>query len=276
MVVISSPAFAQTTVWTAGTGNWFTPANWSAGAPDANTIAQINNGGTAQIMSSGAAASAVDIGVGVQDLGTLSTSGSGDLEISGSVTVASNGAGNLSISGGGSVLSGRFIIGENSGSNGTATVSGSGSMWTNIAVCFVGFDGNATLNITSGGQVSNSNNTSIGENMGTGTVTVDGMGSTWIDDAGIDIGGVGAGTLTISNGGHVSSFGSTIGRNPGSNGLVNVRVLVRVGQTTVFSLLAAMAAMEPFTLLAAVPFRMAAASSEHLAEAVPPRWTELV
>ena len=127
-------------------------------------------------------------------------------------------------------------------------MSGSGSMWTNIAVCFVGFDGNGTLNITNGGQVSISNLTSIGEN-GTGAVTVDGVGSIWNVDAGIDIGGVGAGTLTISNGGHVSNFNSTIGSNPGSNGRgERERCLVRVGQTTVFSKLAATAAMEPLTL----------------------------
>ena len=50
----STPVFAQTTVWTDGTGNWFTPANWSAGVPNSSPIADINNGGTAQITSSGA------------------------------------------------------------------------------------------------------------------------------------------------------------------------------------------------------------------------------
>jgi T5SS/PEP-CTERM-associated repeat protein len=217
----AATAFAQTTVWTDGTGNWFNPTNWSAGAPDANTTALINNGGTAQIMSSGAAASEVELGVGVADSGALSTSGSGNLQDGGSVYAGRSGMGSVSITSGGVVSSIRFVIGENSGSNGTATVSGSGSMWTNVAVCFVGFDGNGTLNIIGGGQVSNLNSTSIGEN-GTGIVTVDGVGSTWGNDAPIDIGGSGAGTLTISNGGHVTSFNSAIGRNPGSNGLVNV------------------------------------------------------
>jgi T5SS/PEP-CTERM-associated repeat protein len=220
LLVTSAPAFGQTTTWIDGTGDWFSPANWSAGVPDSSTIADINNGGTAQIMSSGAAASLVEVGVGAKDTGTLSVSGSGNLD-GGPLYVGRSGTGTVSITGGGVVSSGNFIIGENAGSDGTATVFGSGSMWTNIAVCFVGFNGNATLNITSGGQVFNSNATSIGEN-GTGTVIVDGVGSTWTDDAGIDIGGVGAGTLTISNGGHVSNFNSTVGRNPGSTGLVNV------------------------------------------------------
>jgi T5SS/PEP-CTERM-associated repeat protein len=81
-------------------------------------------------------------------------------------------------------------------------------MWTNLVVCFVGFDGDATLNIINGGNVSNTSLTSIGENMGTGTVTADGVGSTWNEDAAIVIGVSGAGTLTISNGGHVSVSGA--------------------------------------------------------------------
>jgi T5SS/PEP-CTERM-associated repeat protein len=221
LFVTSTSAFAQTTVWTAGTGNWFARANWSAGVPNSNTTADINNGGTAQITSSGAAASLVELGVGAQDTGTLSTAGSGNLDDGGALYVGRSGTGNLNITNGGVVSSSLSTIGENLGSNGTATVSDSGS-WTITAGCFVGFDGNATLNITSGGQVSISNNTSIGEN-GTGAVTVDGVGSTLSVDTLFVIGTAGAGTLTISNGGHVvSSFGNTIGMNPGSNGLVSV------------------------------------------------------
>ena len=222
LLVTSAPAFGQTTTWTDGTGDWFTAANWSAGVPDSSTIADINNGGTAQIMSSGAAASDVEIGVGAQDSGTLSTSGSGNLDDSGgALYVGRSGIGNLNITDGGVVSSIRFIIGENAGSTGTATVSGSGSMWTNIAVCTIGFEGNGTLNITNGGQLSNSNTTTIGD-IGTGSVTVDGVSSTWNDNNQINIGNGGSGTLTISNGGHVSSFGSTVGGGSGSSGVVNV------------------------------------------------------
>jgi len=167
LLVTFAPAFAQTTIWTDGTGDWFTPANWSAGVPDSTTITQINNGGTAQIMSSGAAASDVEIGIGAQDSGTLSILGLGNLNGDGILYVARSGTGIVNITNGGVVSSIRFIIGENSGSDGTATVSGFGSMWTNIAVCTVGFEGNGTLNITNGGRVSNLNTSSIGD-IGTG------------------------------------------------------------------------------------------------------------
>jgi len=222
LLLSAGHAFAQTTVWTDGTGNWFTPANWSAGVPNANTTALINNGGNAQISSSGAAAGEVEIGVGAQDSGTLSTSGAGNLDDSGgALYVGRSGTGNLNITDGGVVSSIRFIIAENAGSTGTATVSGSGSMWTNIAVCTIGFEGNGTLNITNGGQLSNSNTTTIGD-IGTGAVTVDGVGSVWNDNNQINIGNGGSGTLTISNGGHVSSFGSTVGGGSDSSGVVNV------------------------------------------------------
>jgi hypothetical protein len=81
----AAPAFAQTTVWTDGTGNWFNPANWSAGVPDANTTAECNNGGTAQITSSGAAASLVEIGIAAGEAGTLSISGAGSLQDEGAM-----------------------------------------------------------------------------------------------------------------------------------------------------------------------------------------------
>src|SRR5215471_1341855 len=79
LFVTSVPAYAQTTVWTDATGDWFTSGNWSAGVPDSSTTAQVNNGGTAQIMASGAAASLVELGVAAGDMGTLSVSGTGTL-----------------------------------------------------------------------------------------------------------------------------------------------------------------------------------------------------
>src|SRR6266481_639720 len=95
LFVTSVPAFAQTTVWTDGTGDWFTPGNWSAGVPDSSTTAQINNGGTAQIMASGAAASLVELGVAAGDVGTLSVSGAGTLQDGGALNVGEGGTGTL-------------------------------------------------------------------------------------------------------------------------------------------------------------------------------------
>jgi fibronectin-binding autotransporter adhesin len=186
------------TAWIDGAGDWFNPSNWSAGLPNSSTIAQINNGGTAQITSEGAAASTVDLGVGDQDVGTLSTSGSGNLEDDGFLHVGISGTGTLNITNGGVVSSILFSIGINSGSNGTATVSGSGSTWANLAICSVAFDGVGMLNIMNGANVSGASSTII-DSTGSGTVTVDGADSIWTQDGNLTIGGSGVGTLTISN-----------------------------------------------------------------------------
>ena len=165
------------TVWTDGTGNWFTPANWSAGVPNSSTIADINNGGTAQITLGGAAASLVEIGIGAGEAGTLSISGAGSLQDEGAMYIGEKGSGSLSITGGASVSSSLFALGQSAGSTGTATVSGSGSTWTNLVFCFVGQDGNGTLNITNGASVPDSDAVVGGGS--TGVVTVDGPGSSW-------------------------------------------------------------------------------------------------
>jgi T5SS/PEP-CTERM-associated repeat protein len=216
------------TVWIDGTGDWFNPSNWSAVVPNSSTIAQINNGGTAQITSGIATASQVELGIAVGDVGTLSTSGSGSLQDEGAMYIGEQGTGTLSITASTTVSSSLFVLGQNPGSNGTATVSGSGSTWTNLVFCFVGSDGTGTLNITNGGSYRLRYRSwrwrwfrdSSGRR----------AGSNWSHDGTILIGGNanGVGMLTISNGGTVftggggGSFGSVIAYNPGSNGSVNV------------------------------------------------------
>src|SRR5262249_1459286 len=123
LLLASASAFSQTTAWTDGTGDWFTPGNWSAGVPDSSTTAQIRNGGTAGILANGAAAGFVELGVGARDTGTLSISGAGTLQDGGAIYIGEDGTGTLLITAGGTVTSGEFLIGENAGSNGTATVS---------------------------------------------------------------------------------------------------------------------------------------------------------
>ena len=129
---------------------------------------------------------------------------------------------------GATVSSSLFALGQSTGSSGTATVSGSGSTWTNLVFCFVGQDGDGTLNITDGASVSDSDALVGGSSMG--VAIVDGAGSSWVQPGTLTIGGnAGAtGTLTISNGGNVftggggGTFGSVIAYNTGSSGTVNV------------------------------------------------------
>lgn len=213
---------AQTTSWVDGTGDWFNSLNWSAGVPNSGTVAYINNGGTAQLSSNGGNIGGVLLGLNTADSGTLTISGAGNISTDNTTEIGRNGTGVLEITNGGDLTDGRFVMGAESGSHGTATVSGTGSTWTNTVVCFVGYLGTARLNILAGGQVLGSTSTSIGESTGSnGTVIVDGAGSAWTGGS-LTIAGNGTGYLSISNGAQVSSSGAEVARNPGSNGTVNV------------------------------------------------------
>jgi T5SS/PEP-CTERM-associated repeat protein len=218
LLVTSVSAFAQTTIWTDATGDWFTAANWSAGVPDSSTTAQINNGGTAQIMASGAAANLVELGIATGDVGTLSVSGTGTLQGGGAIDIGENGSGTLNITKGGTVSDSDATVGTGSGSTGTALVDGPGSTWSHDGAITIGENAKATgtLTISNGGTMS-TGGTGAGSIIGhnptsSGTVNVTGAGSTWINSAALtlsDAGGVGI--LNIVDGGVVSSGDSILG-----------------------------------------------------------------
>jgi T5SS/PEP-CTERM-associated repeat protein len=103
------------------------------------------------------------------------------------------------------LLSYNGSLGDNSGSIGTATVSGTGSMWTNRYNLYVGRWGSGTLNIEAGGQVSASNGILGCDSGSTGTATVTGTGSTWTNSGELYVGREGSGTLTATDGGAVTA-----------------------------------------------------------------------
>ena len=103
------------------------------------------------------------IGEAAGSFGTVSVSGANSKWISTTTVdfdfnVGRDGTGTLQIKNGGAVESISAIIGFHPGSQGTATVQGTGSTWTNNGPSLiVGFNGTGTLNIMSGGKVSNGN-----------------------------------------------------------------------------------------------------------------------
>jgi len=205
LALCASPAFAATTYWTDTTGSWFDCThNWSSGCPSCTINAQINNGGTAQVSSPNATASADDLtlGYGTADSGNVSVPGvsGGSLSICGSAFVAYQGTGSMSVTNGGTVggsvaTSGNLSIASLSGqlwtSNGSATVDGTNSTWTVSSEVDVGgttssAGGTGLLKVTNGGTVSagtsvhvwNSGtlagNGTVNVNSGSGTATFDG------------------------------------------------------------------------------------------------------
>jgi len=82
LLAISPPAAAQMqTSWSDGTGDWLNGNNWSAGVPNSNITARINNGGTGQIGAAGAAASDLELGIDTAHSGTVTVDGSGELSV---------------------------------------------------------------------------------------------------------------------------------------------------------------------------------------------------
>ena len=134
----------------------------------------------------------------------------------------------LVIQNGGTLTDFGGFVGNLPGSQGTVTVSGAGSTWTNIGNVVVGGLGTGTLTIQNGGTVNSAGGGSIGLSVGsTGTVTVTGPGSIWNNSpgGGLNIGSFGTGTLTITNGGMVinnTAFTANIGNGAGSLGTVRV------------------------------------------------------
>ena len=132
------------------------------------------------------------------------------------------GIGTLTIAGGVPVDSYFGYLGLQTGSEGTATVTGTGSKWANTSCLYVGRSGVGTLNIEAGGQVSNSE-AYLGNDSGShATATVTGSGSTWTSSGDLQVGRSGTGTLKIENEGQVSSDGAWVGTLSGSHGTATV------------------------------------------------------
>jgi hypothetical protein len=123
-VFFTRQSFAQD-YWQGGTGDWFNAANWAGGVPASGSTADINNGGTAQIMAGSAAARSEY--VGDSTMGTLSQSG-------GSNTIGS-----------------ALCVGNEYGSTGTYILSGTGSLSVDGGEYIGGPDGGLGIFTQSGG-----------------------------------------------------------------------------------------------------------------------------
>lgn len=132
-----------------------------------------------------------------------------------------NSAGSVTVSNGGEVYVGDdTTLGVNAGSQGTLTVSGTGSRFETGDFFDIGGGGNGHLSVLNGGRVDKTQGyyyTAIGADAGsTGTALVDGGGST-LNLSGLRVGDDGTGSLTIRNGGRTTvnstaELGVSIGR----------------------------------------------------------------
>jgi fibronectin-binding autotransporter adhesin len=187
------------------------------------------DGGTLAVSGGGTlnASDTITVGSTAGSSGTLNI-GAGGAATTSNFVVGFSGTGTLVVQNGGTITDSGGYIGDLSGSQGAATVSGAGSMWTSTDTIEVGAAGTGTLIVENGGTVNSGGGGSVGVSAGSsGTVTVTGPGSTWNNTpgGGLNIGSFGVGTLTISNGGTVinnTAFAANIGNGAGSQGTVIV------------------------------------------------------
>jgi T5SS/PEP-CTERM-associated repeat protein len=170
-----------------GTGDWFTASNWTpATVPNSSLGVLINDGGTVQISTAGAVTqyfSLTSSDIVVQNGGTISSGIfcdiNGNALVTGTGSTWGNGsdviyvgqvspAGSFNVYNGGSVNSKTAYTYGGTYGNGSITIDGVGSKWTNSQV----FENGGTLTIQNGGTA-----ISTGVLYLEGTTTITGAGS---------------------------------------------------------------------------------------------------
>ncbi|CAN7657421.1 autotransporter domain-containing protein [Bosea sp. LjRoot9] len=202
--------------------------SWDLGGVDL-TIGDAGTG--ALTIAAGGAVSDVRYGYIAKQAGSsgaLSVTGAGSSWANdlGEIYIGYGGTGTLMVADGGALTTGVFRIGNNAGSNGTATVTGAGTSLTALYQTYVGVAGTGSLTIADGATVSSGGGGGSGymggAATGNGTVTVTGTGSRWINIFDLGVGLAGTGVLRVENGGVVESSIGRIGTITTGNGTVTV------------------------------------------------------
>ncbi len=200
---VGNLAGSQGTVIVSGAGStWTNTGTIQVGAQSTGTVT-VENGGT---LNSGGGGS---VGLSAGSTGTVTVTGPGSVwnNTGAGLNIGSFGTGILTIANGGMVIdSTPFVtnIGSGAGSRGTATVTGAGSLWSEVAGINIGNSGTGTLTIADGGVVATPA-VAIAANAGsTGTLNIGaGAGSPAVAPGtlsapSVAFGGVGTGTGTIN------------------------------------------------------------------------------
>jgi len=229
MIGLLPPVSAQTTQWIGpANGNWNVSTNWDNGIPTSSLDAGIENGTTARLDTAGGAANNLTLGGTSATQGTLEMAGPGTLDVDNTLTIGGLGVGQMTLGTSADVTSLSGILGSQTGSEGTATVSGAGTTWQNSGALVVGSNGIGNLNIASGGEVSMTSTSILssivlGSNAtGRGEASVDGSNSRLTSGSQLIVGDAGTGILNITNGAQVTNTDGTIALASGSEGTVTV------------------------------------------------------
>lgn len=243
--VIPGMASAQTQWTGAGSNDWFTAGNWTpAAVPGSGTNVQINttSPNPTAIGTAGAQANQLTLGAAAGQTGNLTISGAGTLSLSnaaGLFLVGDFGTGTVMVSGGGTLSTFTSSIGNNTGSTGTVTVTGTNSRW-NVNPIFafhVGSSSTGTLNVLAGGRVASAGGMDVGgDTGGNGTVLASGDNSLITLVGTGNIGLASQGKLTLEAGGDMTAGTLNVGSGAtgsatvtGAGSTLGVTNVLRVG-----------------------------------------------
>jgi fibronectin-binding autotransporter adhesin len=193
------------------------------GYQDLDNATLVISGGGIVTMGTGPAV----VGSAAGSTGTLAITGAGSALSTPSTTlvIGSGGSGTLSISNQGTFNGSDVEVGYSSGSSGTVTVDGSGSVFSDPSfTLYLGeFGGSGLLAVTNGGSVT-TNSVFLAYNSGSGEIVVNGAGSSFANGSGLFYAGYnGTGSIFVSNGGSVSSVNSiALGVNPTGTGTLTL------------------------------------------------------
>ena len=208
--LLSFTAAARADVyWQVQSGDWSTSANWSGGLPTSSGTADIVDGGTASVTTTGDICNTLLLGNTAGSGFVQMTSGA--LTVSNSTYVGYSGAGTF-IQSGGTNTSAYLDLGYNFGASGTYSLNG-GSL--NANTTYVGYSGTGTFT-QSGGINASGVALFLGYNSGSsGTYNLSG-GS--LSPNFTYVGDYGTGVFTQSGGTNAISNYLYLGVNSGGNG----------------------------------------------------------
>ncbi|WP_206681916.1 autotransporter domain-containing protein [Mesorhizobium sp. NZP2298] len=227
----SSLALGASLTWNgSSSGNWFTSGNWTPSSlPTASDQLTINSAGvnTATISSAGAAAQTINIGSSAGSNGALVVTGAGTLSVASNYLIVGDfGAGTLTVSAGGKITSAGGVVANNPSSSGTATITGTGSQWTNSFLS-ISADAGAVgrMRVEAGGKLSSSGNVMVGESsaLADGQLIVTGSGSDFTMTGSIAaqfvIGATGKGDFQLLDSATATTIRTYVGGNVGTSGV---------------------------------------------------------
>jgi T5SS/PEP-CTERM-associated repeat protein len=182
---------------------------------DGTGTVTVSNGGSIKTQTTGIdGTSSTVMGVVAGSSGTLNVEGSGSkFESQGAMSIGYSGTGEATISDGGSLVVDDTVlrVGRNEGSEGTLTITGSGSSLTESnGTIYIGYGGEGTVTVESGASMTVEGTDIGGEATGDGELDIQGSGTT-ADLGDLTVGDAGTGTMNVTDGAVVNTKDITVG-----------------------------------------------------------------